>query len=56
MRLKPGKEQVLIIDFIDNYEYGSGYQRENYLLRHGIERKKIYNNRKFPFKLFKVQL
>ncbi len=56
MRLKPGKEQVLIIDFIDNYEYGNGYQRENYLMRHGIERKKIYNNRKFPYKRFKVQL
>ena len=54
MRLMPGKEQVIVIDFIDNYEYGSGFQKTNYLMRHGNEREKIYKENRFPYKRFKV--
>lgn len=56
MRLMPGKEKIQVIDFSDNFEYGSGYQRKNYLMRHAEERRSIYKKRKFPFKLFKVSL
>ena len=56
MRLMPGKEKIQVIDFSDNYEHGSGYQRKNYLMRHADEREKIYKEKKFPFKRFKVKL
>lgn len=56
MRLMPGKEKIQVIDFSDNYEYGSGFQRTNYLMRHSAEREKIYNEKQFPFKRFKVKL
>jgi len=56
MRLMAGKEMMLVIDFSDNYEYGSGFQKKNYLMRHGDEREKIYKERRFPFKRFKVKL
>lgn len=56
MRLMPGKELIQVIDFSDNYEYGSGYQRKNYLIRHSDERQRIYNEKKFPYKRFKIKL
>lgn len=56
MRLMPGKEKIQVIDFSDNYEYGSGYQRKNYLIRHADERERIYKEKKFPFKRFKIKL
>jgi superfamily II DNA or RNA helicase len=56
MRLLDGKEHVIIFDFSDNYSWGSGNQRDNYLLRHGKEREKIYKERKFPFKKFIIDL
>ncbi len=54
MRLMEQKEKVLVLDFIDNFEYGKGYQRKNYLMRHGDEREKIYKENRFPYKRFKV--
>jgi len=56
MRLMDGKDLVTVIDFSDNYEYGSGYQRKNYLMRHADEREKIYKEKRFPYKRFKVKL
>ena len=56
MRLQEGKERVNIIDFADDYSYGTGYQRMNYLMRHAKERASIYNKRKFPYKSFKIKL
>ena len=56
MRLMTGKEKIQVIDFSDNYEYGSGFQKTNYLMRHSEEREKIYNEKQFPFKRFKVKL
>jgi len=56
MRLMEGKESVTVIDFSDNYEYGSGYQKKNYLMRHADEREKIYKEKRFPYKRFKVKL
>jgi len=56
MRLMESKELVTVIDFGDNYEYGSGYQKKNYLMRHFDEREKIYKEKRFPYKRFKVKL
>jgi superfamily II DNA or RNA helicase len=56
MRLLEGKEKINIFDISDNYEYGSGYQRKNYLLRHAEERERIYKSRRFPYKKFKIHL
>ncbi len=56
MRLMDGKEKITVIDFCDNYEYGTGYQRKNYLMRHADERQKIYKEKRFPYKRFKVKL
>ena len=56
MRLLPGKDKVTVIDFIDNFEYGNGFQKKNYLMRHGEEREKIYKDNKFPYKRFKVKI
>ena len=56
MRLMESKEVVTVIDFGDNYEYGSGFQKKNYLMRHFDEREKIYKEKRFPYKRFKVKL
>jgi len=45
-----------VIDFSDNFEYGSGFQKKNYLMRHSEERERIYKDKRFPFKRFKVKL
>ena len=57
MRLMEGKEKIMVIDFCDNYMYGTHkYQKINYLLRHSNERARIYKDRQFPYKRFKVKL
>ena len=56
MRLMEGKEKIMVIDFSDNYEYGKGFQRKNYLMRHADERQRIYNEKRFPNKRYKVKL
>jgi superfamily II DNA or RNA helicase len=57
MRLMEGKEKVNVIDFIDNFEYGTNkYQKINYLLRHAKARQQIYKDRGFPYKRYKQLL
>jgi len=58
MRLREGKDQVVVVDFSDNYFYNgvNHFQRKNYLMRHAAEREKTYKEKKFPFKKFKVKL
>jgi superfamily II DNA or RNA helicase len=58
MRLMPGKEKITVFDFSDNFYYTgkNTYQCKNYLMRHASEREKIYKEKKFPFKKFKVKL
>lgn len=57
MRLLEGKEKVTIIDFIDNYEYGTNkYQKNNYLMRHAAERQRIYKDKGFPYRRYKCIL
>ena len=58
MRLMDGKDKVIVMDFSDNY-YWNGpnkFQKKNYLMRHSAERERIYKEKKFPFKKFKVKL
>ena len=57
MRLMQGKEKITVFDFSDNFVYGSHkWQKKNYLMRHADERRKIYREKLFPYKLFKVKL
>ena len=57
MRLMEGKELITIIDFRDNFIYGSHrYQKINYLMRHAHERERIYKDKGFPFKSFSIKL
>lgn len=57
MRLMEGKEVITIIDFCDNFEYGTHrYQKINYLMRHARERERIYKDKGFPYKRFKIKL
>ncbi len=58
MRLREGKDQVVVVDFSDNYFWNgvNHFQRKNYLMRHAAEREKTYKEKKFPFKKFKVKL
>jgi superfamily II DNA or RNA helicase len=53
MRLCEGKEQVNIIDFVDDFSLTKG--NKNYLLKHGEERLKIYKEQGFPHKKYLVQ-
>lgn len=56
MRLMEGKDKIMVLDFSDNYEWGSGYQRKNYLMRHADKRRLIYKEKAFPYKCLKVKL
>ena len=57
MRLMTGKDLVMVIDFSDDYVYGSDqYQKKNYLIRHAEERRSLYKLRSFPYKVYKVVL
>jgi superfamily II DNA or RNA helicase len=59
MRLLEGKEKIIVMDFSDNYSWPSGvnkFQRKNYLMRHSLERERIYKERGFPYQRFKVKL
>ena len=57
MRLLEGKEIMTVIDFQDDFIYGTHkWQRVNYLMRHAKERERIYKDKGFPYKRYKVKL
>jgi len=59
LRTYPGKDKVLLFDFVDDLKYapkGIRYKRENYLWKHGCERKKIYKEQNFPIFERKITL
>lgn len=57
MRLLKGKEIMTVIDFQDNFIYGTHkWQRINYLMRHANERARIYKDKGFPYKSYKTKL
>jgi len=52
LRQHESKESVNIIDFVDDLRFD---EWQNYLYKHGIERKKIYRQEKFNYKIKKVK-
>ena len=57
MRLMDGKEEVLVVDFSDNYAWGNNkWHKKNYLQKHAQERERIYKEKRFPFKKWKIKL
>lgn len=49
LRLYPGKDKVILFDFVDDLRYTeSGRYYDNYLYKHYRERKKIYTEQGFP--------
>lgn len=60
MRLFEGKEKTMFIDIIDDFRYyengNTDYFTDNYLYRHGMERKQIYESKGFPYKIINVKL
>ena len=52
LRKHISKNIVKIYDFIDDLRYTkNGHESLNYIYRHGIERRKIYKEEKFPFEV-----
>lgn len=59
LRTYPGKEKVLLFDFVDDLRYapkGTRYKKDNYLYKHGSARKSIYKEQGFPIYERKIQL
>jgi len=53
LRQSDGKEIATLYDIADDLRYK---KHMNYTLRHFVERTKIYNEEKFPFKIYKIGL
>jgi superfamily II DNA or RNA helicase len=53
LRQSEGKERAILYDIADDLRYK---KHMNFTLRHFIERTKIYNEEKFPFKIYKIGL
>jgi len=53
LRQSDGKEIATLYDIADDMRYK---KHMNYTLKHFVERTKIYNEEKFPFKIYKIGL
>jgi superfamily II DNA or RNA helicase len=53
LRQSDGKEIATLYDISDDLRYK---KHMNYTLKHFVERTKIYNEEKFPFKIYKIGL
>jgi superfamily II DNA or RNA helicase len=53
LRQNEGKEIATLYDIADDLRYK---KHMNYTLKHFVERTKIYNEEKFPFKIYKIGL
>jgi superfamily II DNA or RNA helicase len=53
LRQNEGKEVATLYDVADDLRYK---KHMNYTLKHFVERTKIYNEEKFPFKIYKIGL
>jgi len=50
------KDQVKIYDFIDDFRYKTeDHDWVNYIYRHGIARRQIYKEEKFPFEVQNIR-
>ena len=57
LRQYPGKDKVILFDFVDDLRYTEDQQKrwkDNYLTKHGNERRKIYQEQNFPVYIQKV--
>ena len=49
LRMMEGKTKVVLIDFVDDLRYTeNGHFGDNYMIKHGRDRKKIYVEQNFP--------
>jgi superfamily II DNA or RNA helicase len=56
LRKHASKDTVKIYDFIDDFRYkADDHDWMNYIYRHGMERRKIYKEEKFPFEVQNVR-
>jgi superfamily II DNA or RNA helicase len=56
LRKHHSKDTVKIYDFIDDFRWGGGSSEWlNYVYRHGMERRKIYKEEKFPFEVQSIK-
>ena len=53
LRQSEGKEKAILYDIADDLRYK---KHMNFTLKHFVERTKIYNEEKFPFKIYKIGL
>ena len=53
LRQSDGKEQATLYDIADDLRHK---KRMNFTLQHFVERAKIYNEEKFPFKIYNIGL
>ena len=53
LRNSEGKDKATLYDIADDFRIG---KHMNFTLRHFVERTKIYNEEKFPFKIYKIGL
>ena len=53
LRQSSGKEQATLYDIADDLRYK---KHMNFTLKHFVERVKIYNEEKFPFKIYNIGL
>jgi superfamily II DNA or RNA helicase len=53
LRQSEGKEKAILYDIADDLRYK---KHMNFTLKHFVERIKIYNEEKFPFKIYKIGL
>ena len=58
LRQFPGKDKVILIDFVDDLRFSTkgNFHKENYIWKHYLERKKIYDEQKFPIYKQKVEI
>jgi len=59
MRVAENKDKFIVWDFIDDFSWQRGnnkWKKDNYLLKHGKERQNIYNQQKFPYKTYTINL
>ena len=59
LRKHESKDTLYIFDFVDDFRYmnkATGDNWMNYVYRHGLERRKIYREEKFPYKIHEIKI
>jgi superfamily II DNA or RNA helicase len=53
LRLGANKEEAVLFDIVDDFHYKS---KKNFTLEHFVERMKIYNEEKFKYKIYRIDI